>query len=43
MIVTLAILQVRGNEGLNLGRYHGNVKAGRPDLLQTYSHWDVVG
>lgn len=43
MIATLAILQVRDNEGLNLGRDHGNVKGGRPDLLQTYSHQDVVG
>lgn len=32
VIATLAILQVRDSEGLDLGSDHGNIKGGWPEL-----------
>lgn len=43
MIATIAVLQVRDNEGLNLDSDLGNKEGGRPELLQRYNHQDVAG
>lgn len=36
--VIATLLQLRDSEGLNLGSDHGNIKGGRPELSQRYSH-----